>query len=48
VNNITFPLSYPGNGAIDRSYLYLHGAAPLKPLSNLRIGILDAIEMEGP
>lgn len=28
MNNITFPLSYPSNGAIYRGYLYLHGAAP--------------------
>ena len=48
VNNITFPLSYLSNGAIYRDYLYLHGAAPLKQLSNLWIGILDAIETEGP
>ena len=47
-NNITFPLSYLGNGAIYRGYLYLHGAAPLKQLSNLWNGILGAIEMEGP
>ena len=48
VNNITFPLSYLGNGAIYRCYPYLHGSAPLKQLSNLWTGILSAIETEGP
>ena len=28
--------------------LYLHGAAPLKQISNLWNGILGAIETEGP
>jgi len=39
-DNFTFPLSYRGNGAIHRRYVYLHGAAPFKQPSKRENGIL--------